>query len=953
MKIFICSLFAILLIGNTSAQTTWDGGGGNTLWTMPNNWNPNGVPGAAADLLFNNGGTITITQIPISTTIGKIRVTNNTTVILIGNTAGNTTLTVSAAAADAIDVDAGSTLQIRGIRQGADGYSLTLTTTNTIGLQANIDGTLIVTREAINRPGTRGIFTKGGANATINFNGGSVYRHNVDGSLIPLSTWNANSTCNITGLTNAAPSGLNQNFGHFTYDCPDHATLINFNSALTSIAGNFTVRYAGEEQGTRTLNGLALSSNTSFTINIGGNLIVDHYTTEATWLMMTTGTANVIMNVGGDFLMSNTGGSGSCFFDFKQGTTTAMGTLIMNVAGNLTMTGGYLDMGYQASSYTVGTELRLNGNLSVSATSTIITSGSNIINGTIIFNRAGNQTMFESAAGVTAYVNYRVNNGSTTELLSNFYLYDYITAIKSGNFNVQNGGILDMNTFTLHGYSVAGISINILNTYTSFILNSGAGIITANPNGVHLTGFINGSISAAIATRTFNSGANYTYDGTVNQNSGTFITTPIANTVNNLTINNSTGVATTGVTLQQNFNVNGTLNLQLGHFTTFLDRLITLNASSTLIGGTDNSFVNGPMRKVGNTAFTFPVGKLIVPNSYNPSGFAGGWRPIGIFNATGSSVTDSYTAEYFISNANLIGPITSPGLLKVNPCEYWGLKRDAANTNTDVSVTLHWKPKSDCNPGAYIVNPIGVTAVLNSTGVPLVNGSGPWDNHNGIGMGTPTDGSVTFPFVSSALMSSFTGAPYGEFTPFAIGSVNRNEAPLPFELKEFNAKPKDQSVILDWLVNKNELVKKFTIERSKDGYHFESLKTVKAVVGVQSASYNDKDLLPFSGWSFYRLRITNQDDIDVFSSVQKVWVGKSGSWLQVSPKPAKEKLLVNLAAPERITELSIINSMGQVMFKLTRLQSMNQLDISRLKPGIYYIRVIGVDGSFTDNFIKQ
>src|SRR4030095_14826282 len=210
-----------------------------------------------------------------------------------------------------------------------------------------------------------------------------------------------------------------------------------------------------------------------------------------------------------------------------------------------------------------------------------------------------------------AYTNFQVNSGSTTEFLSNLYLYDYVNALKSGSFSVLSGGIIDMSTYIIHGYYVAGGSINTVNTYTSFTLNSGAGIITANINGVHLNGFITASLSAAIATRTFNSGANYTYDGIALQNSGTFTTTPVANQVNNLTINNTTGINTTGVTLQQEFKVASTCTFLSGIFTTTNTNILTINNNATIVGAdldvTSTKYVNGPLKKIGTQPFAFPV----------------------------------------------------------------------------------------------------------------------------------------------------------------------------------------------------------------------------------------------------------------------------------------------------------------------------------------------------------
>jgi hypothetical protein len=939
---------------------TWNIAGNGSI-AAPTNWLPQRNSPNNGDTLIFNGGTRTINGLSTSQTIGRLVISGGANITLVGSTSGNSTLTLGTSiASDVLNISAGSRLNLTGVRSGGSEFTFTLNTANVVGIECLIYGTLSTTFES-GRPATIGVFTKA-ANATIRFFSESVYQHNVNGSSIPQSIWNSNSTCLITGLTTTAPTGLNQNFGHFTYNCTGHSGIPNFNSQLTSIAGNFTVLNAGQKQGTtRTLNGLALASTTDATINIGGDLIIDNTGSDASWLIMSTGDADITMNIGGNFTMTNSGGNAFVYFDYKWGTTTAMGSLVVNVAGNLSVMGGAnFDMGFQANAYSAPAELRISGNLTADRFNSITTTSLNLANGKIIFQKTGLQTIQEITAGAIRYVDFLVKSGSTLESLSNLFLWEIssLYPLKSGDFVVESGATLDLNTFTLQNYRDDVDLNNAPGFHSTFVLNSNAHLITARPQGVFVPNNTGGAISAAVFSRTFSSGANYTYDGTVLQKTGIFATTPVANTVNNLTVNNAAGIATTGVSLQQHFNVNGTLNLQQGHFTTFLDSLITINAGANVVGGSDNSFVNGPMKKIGNSNFTFPVGKLQVANIYNPSGFAGGWRPFGISNV-GSTVTDGYTAEFFLNDANLIGVVNSPGipqLLRVSPCEYWGLRRDATNSLTNISVTLHWKPKSDCNAGFYISNPAGVTAALSTTGAPLVhNRLNSWDKHSGTGSGTATDGSVTYnnvdyTFISSPFASAVT---YQDFTPFSIGSTNISQAPLPVELRSFTVSSKDKQVQLDWLVKDNDLVKNYTIERSRDGKQFESLRKISAIANLETASYNDKDMMPFSGWSYYRLKITDYEGKDFYSSVQKVWIGQSGSWLQVSPKPAKDRLLVNLAVPERISELSIVNNMGQLMIRETNIKSLNQIDISRLMPGMYYLRVIGKDGIVTDNFIKQ
>jgi hypothetical protein len=160
-------------------------------------------------------------------------------------------------------------------------------------------------------------------------------------------------------------------------------------------------------------------------------------------------------------------------------------------------------------------------------------------------------------------------------------------------------------------------------------------------------------------------------------------------------------------------------------------------------------------------------------------------------------------------------------------------------------------------------------------------------------------------------------------------------------------------VQLDWSVNFNEQVKSFVIERSRDGIRFENLKQVSARINEANASYTDQDAGPFNGWGYYRLRITDINGQITYTSTQKVWIGKKGTFVQVTPNPAVNDVWISIAQPEKITELNLMNSIGQVLYKTNKLNSLNRIDVSSFAPGIYYLRITGKDGVYVETVVKR
>ncbi len=241
----------------------------------------------------------------------------------------------------------------------------------------------------------------------------------------------------------------------------------------------------------------------------------------------------------------------------------------LTITNNLTVTGGTLS--FSANN---GRELLiyLGGNFSM--TGGTMTETDNY--GEIIFNGSGIQSFSKTGGTISNDLRFTVNSGST----------------------------IDMGTSVLDGSS------------GSFTLNSGAGLITAHPEGISSSG-ATGSIRVT-GTRTFNTGANYTYNGTVSQITGSGLPA----TVQGLTINNSAGVDLTA-----SITVTGTLTFTQGILNAGAGTVNITNSSSSAVTGNQSSFLNvttgwlqrtlpANLSGTGNN-FLFPIGEGGVCKSIN------------------------------------------------------------------------------------------------------------------------------------------------------------------------------------------------------------------------------------------------------------------------------------------------------------------------------------------------
>jgi Secretion system C-terminal sorting domain len=269
--------------------------------------------------------------------------------------------------------------------------------------------------------------------------------------------------------------------------------------------------------------------------------------------------------------------------------------------------------------------------------------------------------------------------------------------------------------------------------------------ITINP-ALAASAFTNATAPASVTITAFNfdvygnwlnNGIFSSNNGTVNflgSGSGNTISSLSSQTFNNLVINKANGITISGGVVE----VKGSLTLTNGVVTQ--NASLKLLAGATVSGVSNASYIDGKVSKIGNSQFTFPIGK------------GGLYRPITISAPLVSS--DSYTAQYFNVNPNSLYPIAQRAstLDKISDAEYWMLIRDAGSSN--VTVTLSWGSNS---------SPISSLDLLR---VAAWNGTSWADLGNGGTSGNPTAGTVS------------TVSPSTIYGPFAL---NENKVIIGLE----------------------------------------------------------------------------------------------------------------------------------------------------------------------------
>jgi hypothetical protein len=158
---------------------------------------------------------------------------------------------------------------------------------------------------------------------------------------------------------------------------------------------------------------------------------------------------------------------------------------------------------------------------------------------------------------------------------------------------------------------------------------------------------------------------------------------------------------------------------------------------------------------------------------------------------------------------------------------------------------------------------------------------------------------------------------------------------LSASLENFTANVKNQQVDLKWSTANEINVQGFDIEKSIDGKNFNKINFVSASNQLK-ANYNTTVLL-LNGAAYYRLKIIDNDGKYTYSNVVKA-IAFSNNSINVYPNPAINTLNVNVLDLNTTKEFTIFNSFGQPVIYAQMNQLSQQVNISQLSIGSYFLQ---------------
>ncbi len=335
--------------------------------------------------------------------------------------------------------------------------------------------------------------------------------------------------------------------------------------------------------------------------------------------------------------------------------------------------------------------------------------------------------------------------------------------------------------------------------------------------------------------------------------------------------------------------------------------LLTIGDNVTVITPSDSSFVDGPVSKIGNDAFVFPVGKNHL------------YAPIAI--SAPEHIADRFTAEYIPADPGPLYDRTAKAvsLDEISSCEYWMLQRD--NGLSDVSVTLSWDTIRSCN-------------VVSTTHLRVARWDGGEWRDEGIG-GTTGD-------VSKGTIVS--GAAASDYGPFTLSSPILMIV-LPAESLNLTGRSKSNNNVLKWRTQPDDHNTNFIVEKSKDGIHWTAIASIHGGEGSSTkADFSYIDANPYEEISYYRLKQIDPSGKPSYSPTISIKNRQESlPDLTIYPNPSKGKInLQSDISMDMIYSVEVFDAVGKKVYGSDRVS--RTIDLSGLADGMYTMRFNTVAG---------
>jgi hypothetical protein len=180
-----------------------------------------------------------------------------------------------------------------------------------------------------------------------------------------------------------------------------------------------------------------------------------------------------------------------------------------------------------------------------------------------------------------------------------------------------------------------------------------------------------------------------------------------------------------------------------------------------------------------------------------------------------------------------------------------------------------------------------------------------------------------------------------------LTSCNFPITTLAVKWDDFSAQAQtNATVALNWGISDEEGTRGYSVEHSTDGTNWTTLGFVAAKGNAQSSEqYDFTDNVPATGKNFYRIADQNTDGTTQYSDIKTIQFNSNAEGsISVWPNPAKSTLYIQSGATASNSTYQVMDAFGKMLMASTLKAGQNEINISNLPVGTYFIRTGSASG---------
>ena len=158
---------------------------------------------------------------------------------------------------------------------------------------------------------------------------------------------------------------------------------------------------------------------------------------------------------------------------------------------------------------------------------------------------------------------------------------------------------------------------------------------------------------------------------------------------------------------------------------------------------------------------------------------------------------------------------------------------------------------------------------------------------------------------------------------------------------QLDAQLKRGAIDITWINNLGALADVFEIEKSKDGFNFETLEEQLPVASLDYEVYQSVDYDPLNGYNYYRIKMIMTDGSFLYSEVKRVKVILNNDVVTLFPNPAINEVFISMKELKgKKGNIQISDQMRRVFFNQdydSISEYAERIELTEMPSGIYFV----------------